>query len=218
MYVSIDKINQSVYFSIKYIAKDGDEMKKGDQSKHHLIECAARLFWHDGYNATGINKILQESEMTKGSFYFYFKTKKELAAAVISYYQQVIFEWLQELSQDTQWEEFVRQFSSRMLKDAADGRHYGCPFAVVGMEIAFAEPDISPCYAAALETVAALFRRVLEQSGVPSSHSATLADRLFSIYEGELLRYRISKDPVYIKNLGTQLIGTYWEYRKIHSI
>ena len=130
-------------------------MKKGDQSKHHLIECAARLFWHDGYNATGINKILQESEMTKGSFYFYFKTKKELAAAVISYYQQVIFEWLQELSQDTQWEEFVRQFSSRMLKDAADGRHYGCPFAVVGMEIAFAEPDISPCYAAALENVAA---------------------------------------------------------------
>ena len=68
MYVSIDKINQSVYFSIKYIAKDDDEMKKGDQSKHHLIECAARLFWHDGYNATGINKILQESEMTKGSF------------------------------------------------------------------------------------------------------------------------------------------------------
>ena len=99
-------------------------MKKGDQSKHHLIECAARLFWHDGYNATGINKILQESEMTKGSFYFYFKTKKELAAAVISYYQQVIFEWLQELSQDTQWEEFVRQFSSRMLKDAADGENY----------------------------------------------------------------------------------------------
>ena len=86
---------------------------------------------------------------------------------MISYYQQVIFEWLQELSQDTQWEEFVRQFSSRMLKDAADGRHYGCPFAVVGMEIAFAEPDISPCYAAALEKVAALFRCVLEQSGVP---------------------------------------------------
>lgn len=218
MYVSIDKINQSVYSSIKYIAKDGDEMKKGDQSKHHLIECAARLFWHDGYNATGINKILQESEMTKGSFYFYFKTKKELAAAVISYYQQVIFEWLQELSQDTQWEEFVRQFSSRMLKDAADGRHYGCPFAVVGMEIAFAEPDISPCYASALEKVAVLFRCVLEQSGVPSSHSATLADRLFSIYEGELLRYRISKDPVYIKNLETQLIGTYREYRNMYSI
>ena len=28
LYVSINKINQSVYFSIKYIAKDGDEMKK----------------------------------------------------------------------------------------------------------------------------------------------------------------------------------------------
>ena len=116
---------------------------------------------------------------------------------------------LVELSQDTQWEEFVRQFSSRMLEDAADGKHYGCPFAVVGMEIAFAEPDISPHYAVALEKVAALFRCVLEQSGIPSSYSATLADRLFSIYEGELLRYRISKDPVYIKNLETQLIGTY---------
>ena len=193
-------------------------MKKGEQSKQHLIECAARLFWQDGYNATGISKILQEAAMTKGSFYFYFKSKKELADAVVSYYREVIFSFLQDAAKDAHWEDFVRKFTAAMLRNAAEGTHYGCPFAAVGMETAFSEPGVARHYAGALNEAAELFRRILERSGIPQSHSAALANRLFAIYEGELMLYRVSKDAFYIKQLESHLLGTYEEYRKVHLL
>ena len=54
-------------------------MKKGEESRQRLIECAAELFWKNGYSATGISEILKQTGLPKGSFYFYFKSKDELA-------------------------------------------------------------------------------------------------------------------------------------------
>ena len=52
-------------------------MKKGEASKEHLIVCAGDLFWRNGYEATGLSDILKASGLTKGSFYFYFKSKED---------------------------------------------------------------------------------------------------------------------------------------------
>ena len=57
-------------------------MKKGKESRQHLIECAAELFWKNGYSATGISEILKQTGLPKGSFYFYFKSKDDLATAL----------------------------------------------------------------------------------------------------------------------------------------
>ncbi|WP_055666641.1 TetR/AcrR family transcriptional regulator [Desnuesiella massiliensis] len=62
------------------------ENTKGEKSKENLIECAARLFLEKGYNATGINDILNSAGLSKGSFYFYFESKKDLAMGVAEYY------------------------------------------------------------------------------------------------------------------------------------
>ena len=62
-------------------------MTKGEESRQRLIKCAAELFWKNGYSATGISQILQQTGLPKGSFYFYFKSKDELAIAVAAYYQ-----------------------------------------------------------------------------------------------------------------------------------
>ena len=64
------------------------EYTKGEKSKEHLIKSAARLFIKRGYNATGINDILNSAELSKGSFYFYFASKKDLAAAVAEYFNK----------------------------------------------------------------------------------------------------------------------------------
>ena len=55
-------------------------MKKGEESRQRLIECSAELFWKNGYSATGISEILKQTGLPKGSFYFYFKSKDDLAA------------------------------------------------------------------------------------------------------------------------------------------
>lgn len=55
-------------------------------AKAKLIETAAALVHRQGWTATGINQILVDSEVPKGSFYYHFKTKEELGAAIIRYH------------------------------------------------------------------------------------------------------------------------------------
>ena len=73
-------------------------MKKGEESRQRLIECAAELFWKNGYSATGISEILKQTDLPKGSFYFYFKSKDDLATAVTEYYQKILLEQFQNSS------------------------------------------------------------------------------------------------------------------------
>ena len=38
-------------------------MKKGEESRQLLIECAAELLWKNGYSATGISEILKQTDL-----------------------------------------------------------------------------------------------------------------------------------------------------------
>jgi TetR/AcrR family transcriptional repressor of lmrAB and yxaGH operons len=55
-------------------------------AREKLIVTAARLFQKKGYNATGINEILAESQAPKGSLYYYFpEGKLQLAMEAVRY-------------------------------------------------------------------------------------------------------------------------------------
>ena len=56
-------------------------MKKGEESRQRLIECAAELFWKNGYSATGISEILKQTGLPKGSFYSKGQLDRHLQAA-----------------------------------------------------------------------------------------------------------------------------------------
>lgn len=51
--------------------------------KAHVIQTAHKLFIEKGYHATSIQDILEESGISKGSFYNYFPSKAELFKAVL---------------------------------------------------------------------------------------------------------------------------------------
>ena len=48
-------------------------MKKGEESRQRLIECAAELFWKNEYSATGISEILKQTDLPKMIFLFLFQ-------------------------------------------------------------------------------------------------------------------------------------------------
>ncbi|MDD9150732.1 MULTISPECIES: TetR/AcrR family transcriptional regulator [unclassified Sporolactobacillus] len=55
-------------------------MNSKNHSREKIINTATRLFQMNGYNATGLNEILKESESPKGSLYYYFPNGKEQLA------------------------------------------------------------------------------------------------------------------------------------------
>ncbi len=52
--------------------------------REKLLEVAFDEIYHNGYSATSVDKILKKASMNKGSMYHFFKSKKELALAVIN--------------------------------------------------------------------------------------------------------------------------------------
>jgi AcrR family transcriptional regulator len=56
---------------------------KGEATRAFLLRTAALVFAEHGYAGTSLNDLIAASGMTKGAFYFYFKSKAALALAVL---------------------------------------------------------------------------------------------------------------------------------------
>lgn len=74
-------------------------MSKKQNTREAIINAAKYLFQVQGYHATGINQIIQESGAPKGSLYYHFpKGKEEIAIAAIESVRasvhQDIMQWL----------------------------------------------------------------------------------------------------------------------------
>ena len=53
--------------------------------KQHIVTVASKLFYTQGYNATGINEIIAKSEIAKATLYHHFKSKEDICIAYLDY-------------------------------------------------------------------------------------------------------------------------------------
>ena len=51
---------------------------QGIKTRHSILKLATTLFKEKGYNGTKVNDLISQLNIGKGSFYFFFKNKKEL--------------------------------------------------------------------------------------------------------------------------------------------
>ncbi len=193
-------------------------MKKGKESRQHLIECAAELFWKNGYSATGISEILKQTGLPKGSFYFYFKSKDDLATAVTEYYQKILLEQFRSSSQRNDWESFIEEIFDYLFGRATGQTFAGCPYAVMGMETALSKPAVASVFMEGLKKFEQIFQEVLLYSGLSPDHAKILSQRMLSIYQGYLLLERISNNTSFLKNARKNMLEMYREYRSYHEI
>lgn len=192
-------------------------MKKGEASRAKLVACAAELFWRHGYNATGLAEILQTANLPKGSFYFYFEGKRDLAAAVIEYYRRIVSDDMKRMAEGTDWIQFVHMLTRKHLSSAAGGKHSGCPFAVMGMELALSEPEIAGLYAAALDEARQIMAVVLERSGLNHEDAESLSSLELTLFEGKLMLFRISGEAAHLEAMEREMIRAYEQWRFDHA-
>ena len=60
-------------------------------TRRKILETASRLFYLQGYNATGINQIIEESGVAKATLYEHYRSKEDLLLAYLEFmFEQTI--------------------------------------------------------------------------------------------------------------------------------
>lgn len=163
--------------------------------RERLILTAARLFQEQGFNSTGLNQILHESAVPKGSLYHYFPGGKEdLAVAAIEHSTAEVGSKLQHLVAQSQAllptlgaviDYFAHELeSSQFLK--------GCPVATIALEQAGLNAKIQSACGTAYAAWQSALALLLAAHG--QKNPAELAERLLVALEGALLLSRARRD------------------------
>lgn len=78
------------------IATEKKLSEKARATRERIIIAATELFYLHGYNATGLDKVLKVAEVTKGNFYYHFKSKEALAIATLDWEFDLVSKDMQE--------------------------------------------------------------------------------------------------------------------------
>src|SRR5690349_5519205 len=59
-------------------------MSKAAATRLNILQQAFALIYRKGYQSTSIDEIIATTEVTKGAFFYHFKTKEEMGLAIIN--------------------------------------------------------------------------------------------------------------------------------------
>ncbi|MCS3869874.1 AcrR family transcriptional regulator [Chryseobacterium ginsenosidimutans] len=59
-------------------------MKKSEATRQNILQKAFELIYVNGYQTTSVDEIIATTQVTKGAFYYHFKTKDEMGLAIIN--------------------------------------------------------------------------------------------------------------------------------------
>ncbi len=93
-------------------------------ARERILQSAKELFAKKGYKNTSVEEIVQQAGISKGGFYFYFKSKSELMKELIEQMAQrtkdIMRKWLQK---ETSAEEAIKGHIMEFLRECYSERH-----------------------------------------------------------------------------------------------
>ncbi len=168
-------------------------------TRDHIIEAADRLFYRQGYEHTSFSDIANAVHISRGNFYFHFKTKDEILDAVVSRRladtRKMLDKW--EIEGKTPADR-IRSFIHILIANRANIKRYGCPVGTLCSELAklnhLAQPDANELFT--------LFRIWLRRQFVLLGHEAdadALAMHLLARSQGVAMLASAFRDEGFIR-------------------
>ncbi|MEJ2654004.1 MAG: TetR/AcrR family transcriptional regulator [Acidihalobacter sp.] len=178
---------------------------KGDANRRRIVDAADQLFYRQGYNRTSFSDIAQAAELSRGNFYYYFKSKDEILEAVIErrreHYAEMLAEWSE--SESTPRER-LRHFVRMLLDGRSELLRYGCPTGSLTLELAKTQSEQQDHARVLFE----VFRTWLRQQFITLGHTQDadeLACHLLVMGQGVSLLAPVYADPALIDSEVTQI-------------
>ncbi len=106
-------------------------------TRDHIVEAADQLFYRQGYEHTSFTDIADAVQITRGNFYYHFKSKDEILDAVINVRlantRKMLEQWEIEGKQPA---DRIRSFIRILISNRAKIKRYGCPVGTLCTELA----------------------------------------------------------------------------------
>lgn len=187
-------------------------MGRTSDAKERLLEAALDLIWERSYGVVTIDNICEAAKVKKGSFYYFFSSKAELAVATLNNHWANYgrAKWDEMFSPSLPPLVRIRTFMQSVHDSQAEiraeyGRVLGCPCFCLGTEVA---NDDEALRGVAQDILAKQLRyfesaiRDAQAEGVVGAGNAGMKARcLFALFEGSLAQARIQDDLEILRTL-----------------
>lgn len=157
--------------------------------RENILKTAARLFQRQGYHATGLNQIVQESGAPKGSLYYYFPGGKEaLAVAAITWTKTVIEEKIRRfLATEDRPVEAVQALVRATAEAVSDIESIiPCTISLLSLEMSLSSEPIRQACAATMDAWGSAFAEKLE--GVCGTDAPRMGALIQILIDSALIR------------------------------
>jgi TetR/AcrR family transcriptional regulator, transcriptional repressor for nem operon len=106
-------------------------------TRDHIVEAADQLFYRQGYEHTSFSDIADAVQISRGNFYYHFKSKDEILDAVIGVRlantRKMLEQWEIEGKQPA---DRILSFIHILIANRASIKRYGCPVGTLCTELA----------------------------------------------------------------------------------
>lgn len=102
---------------------------KFSDPKERILKTADRLFYEQGYLATGVNQIIAEAQVAKASFYQHFPSKEDLAIAYLEMRNAALLKRVRQVVESQQDPKMRVLALFSLLRNFAEQTNFrGCAF------------------------------------------------------------------------------------------
>ena len=179
----------------------------GQATREKIIDSAMGLSLRQGHVATSIDEVIEAAGITKGSFFYHFPTKKDLAVALIEQFSAVEIQILEEnldkankLSNDPLQQLLIFVGLIKELHTQLEEDHIGCLFASFSYENQLQDEDLQEMASKTLiqwkESLSDKIQEIIKK--YPPNQPVKpddLADMFLVTLEGAYVLTRIMRNP-----------------------
>lgn len=193
-----------------------DYSDKALQTRERILRSAVELFYQHGYNATGLERVISAAGVVKGNFYYYFKSKEELAVEALRWQREQASQRLgvnEPLGDETPLQRLftlLQRLKAVVAPSVATNKGAqcevrGCYYGNLALEMSAASEQVRQELVTVFDGMRALFADLIGRAQEAGEVSAAIepgaaAAMVLSLMEGAVLLSKTAQDTREIDN------------------
>jgi TetR/AcrR family transcriptional regulator, transcriptional repressor for nem operon len=186
-------------------------MGRTSDAKEKLLNVAFELIWDNSYGSVSVDHICDRAKVNKGSFYYFFQSKSDLAVAAYdeqwkskqAMMDRVFSAQVPALERLSNWCRYIYQ--SQKEKAEQYGHVCGCPYASIGIELATQDDKIRCKASELMARTAKYYESAIAEAKRDGlaliKDPKAAAEQVYAFVLGTIMQAKIQNDIEVLRNL-----------------